>query len=470
MAAKRTRRAGSASNAGSATRSGKSAKRATRRVAGQGGASRSSAAGERAWLEVIKKMDEVYNELLEYEVALEQKNAELEGSQQFIRSVLSSMSDVLMVCNRAGIVEDLNSTLMELTGCDEADLRGRSCLDLFVADAGRDILARHLAAHIDEPLSDVELQLLGTGGSSMPVSLSCTPRRSSGGRREGTVITGHPVGELRRAYSALRQAHEDLQHTQQQLLHSEKMASLGRLVAGVAHELNNPISFVLGNVVALKKYLTRIGQYLEAVHALPAATALAAKRRELRIDQLLADLPSLIEGTIEGADRTRDVVDALKRFSATGSGDHQAVDLVPVIERAVEWVCKSAPASFKVQAELPQEILVTGNAGQLQQVVMNLIQNAADATAGDDAGALRIGARSEGNAIIIDFADNGPGISPQNLPKIFDPFFTTKPVGKGTGLGLSISYGIVERHGGRLSVSNATGGGAIFSLHLKPRA
>ena len=283
-------------------------------------------------------------------------------------------------------------------------------------------------------------------------------------------MTGHPVGELRRAYSALRQAHEDLQRTQQQLLHAEKMASLGRLVAGVAHELNNPISFVLGNVVVLKKYLARIESYLEAVHGLPSAASLAARRGELRIDQMLADLPSLIAGTVEGAERTRDVVDSLKRFSAPGANEHQALDLLPVITRAIEWVGKAAPESFKVQIDLPGEIPVTGNAGQLQQVVMNLVQNAADATAGGVSGELCIRSRREGPDVVVEFADNGPGISEQNLPKIFDPFFTTKPVGKGTGLGLSISYGIVERHGGTLSVHSDPGGGAVFSLRLPRRS
>jgi two-component system sensor histidine kinase HupT/HoxJ len=441
----------------------------TRRRATKPAAALPGTAGEQAWLEVIKKMDEVYHELLDYEAALEQKNTALEDSQTFIRSVLASMSDLVVVCNRAGVIEDLNASLVALTGRTEPELRGSRCLELFADDESRQRLESHLAEHAGESLSDCELLLRGPGEQWVPVTVSCTPRFSGTGRPLGAVITGRPVGELRRAYSDLRQAHEDLKRTQRQLLHAEKMASLGRLVAGVAHELNNPISFVLGNVVALKKYLGRLAQYLAAVHDQEVPQEIAGLRRKLGIDRLLADLPSLLDGTIEGAERTRDVVDSLKRFSAPGADDRQRVDLKPVIERSVHWVAKAASDSFRVQLELPDELPVVGNAGQLQQVLMNLIQNAADATATLEAGLLTVRAREDGCHVVAEFADNGPGIAPEDLTRIFDPFFTTKPVGKGTGLGLSISYGIVERHGGRLSVANRDAGGAVFTLRLPTR-
>ena len=213
------------------------------------------------WLDVIQKMDEVYSDLLQYEVALEDKNTALEESQQFIVSVLTSMSDVLVVCNRAGVIQDVNQSLLRLTGRDEATLKGANIFDLFADEASR----QHAAAssspsHAGETLHDCEMQLRAADGSAIPVSLNCTPRYSAAGKMLGMVITGRPVGELRRAYQALRQAHEDLKRTQQQLLHSEKMASLGRLVAGVAHELNNPISFVFGNVRGAEALLEAPGR------------------------------------------------------------------------------------------------------------------------------------------------------------------------------------------------------------------
>ena len=420
--------------------------------------------GEQAWIEVIQRMDEVYNDLLQYEVALEEKNAALEESHQFIESVLASMSDILIVCDRPGTIQEVNPSLCHFTGQSAAALVGRPLFDLFADDGERARARELLARFAREGVHDEEFFLRAGDGSTVPVSINCTPRLSQTGKLMGVVVTGRPVGELRRAYQALRQAHDDLKRTQGQLLHAEKMVSLGRLVAGVAHELNNPISFVLGNVLSLQRYARRIGQYLDAVHAAPQPPAIDELRGELRIDRILGDMPQLIAGMIEGAERTRDIVDALKRFSAVDKATPERVHLNEVVERSVRWVVQSAPAKFTVDCDLPPNLYCRGSSGQLQQVVMNLIQNACDATtsaaAGAAAGRLTIRATLAGGEVCLSFCDNGPGIPPEHLDHLFEPFFTTKPVGQGTGLGLSISYGIVDRHGGRLSAANRGGGEA----------
>lgn len=424
--------------------------------------------GEQAWIEVIQKMDEVYNDLLLYEVALEEKNAALEESHQFIESVLASMSDILIVCDRNANIEEVNASLCHISGRSVEQLQHRPLYDLFADDVER-AKARELFSRFGrEGVHDCEFFLRAGDGSAVPVSMNCTPRLSQTGKLMGMVVTGRPVGELRKAYSALRQAHDDLKRTQGQLLHAEKMVSLGRLVAGVAHELNNPISFVLGNVLSLQRYGGRLESYLNAVHASPAAqdAALGEMRETLRIDRILVDMPQLIAGMIEGAERTRDIVDALKRFSAVDKMTPEQVSLNEVVERSVRWVVQSAAARFAVEVDLPPGLTCSGSSGQLQQVVMNLVQNACDATASQTTASLRIsGAMVDGMAELR-FADNGPGIAPEHLGRLFEPFFTTKPVGQGTGLGLSISYGIVERHGGKLSAHNPPGGGAEFVLSL----
>jgi two-component system, NtrC family, sensor histidine kinase HupT/HoxJ len=433
--------------------------------------------GEEAWIEVIRKMDEVYSDLVQYEVALEEKNTVLEETQRFVFSVLASMSDILVVCDRDGRIEVVNRALVAFSGRAEADLIGTPLFDLFAGPEARasaeGLFATQGAtqgamqgAEGAQGLSDCELPLLGVDGAAVPVSLNCTPRHNHQGVRAGMVITGRPVGELRRAYQALHEAHEDLKRTQQQLLHSEKMASLGRLVAGVAHELNNPISFVLGNAHALDRYAQRLATYLAAIHAGRPQAELDGLRLDLRIDRLLEDLPPLIEGTVEGAERTRDIVDSLKRFSALDRNEAHPFNLVEAIEQAVHWVTRAATDRLQVESRLPEGITVAGSAGQMQQVVMNLVQNACDATAEEAQPRLSIEAARVGAAVEVTFRDNGPGIAPDNLPRLFEPFFTTKPVGKGTGLGLAISYGIVERHGGRLIAANAPGGGAVFTLRL----
>lgn len=424
--------------------------------------------GEQAWIEVIQKMDEVYNDLLQYEVALEEKNAALEESHQFIESVLTSISDILIVCDRQGSIIEVNSSLLHFSGKSAQALEKTPVFDLF-ADETERARAREVFARFGrEGVHDCEFFLRAGDGSTVPVSMNCTPRVSQTGKLMGMVVTGRPVGELRRAYQALRQAHDDLKRTQGQLLHAEKMVSLGRLVAGVAHELNNPISFVLGNVLSLQRYASRLESYLGAVHATSVAddAALIELRQSLRIDRILADMPLLIDGMIEGAERTRDIVDALKRFSAVDKTLPEQVCLNDVIERSVRWVVQSASARFAVDVDLPPDLRCSGSSGQLQQVVMNLIQNACDATLHvGDARLLIRGSVASGQLCLI-FSDNGPGIPAENLGRLFEPFFTTKPVGQGTGLGLSISYGIVERHGGKLSAANRLEGGAEFILAL----
>jgi two-component system sensor histidine kinase HupT/HoxJ len=423
---------------------------------------------ESTWLDVIHKMEEVYQQLLADEVALEEKNAELEQQQQFIFSLLSSMSDVLVATDHEGRIEETNAALRELVGKGDEALRGERFAALIADDLGLErlktvtepVAARHAAATI-------EIDLVDRHGQRVPVDFNITPRLTSAGRRVGHVFVGRPMGELKRAYHQQREAHEALKRTQQQLLHSEKMASLGRLVAGVAHELNNPISFVLGNVHALQRYADRLRRYVAAVHAGAAAPELAALRRELRIDHTLADLPSLMEGTLEGAQRTADIVAGLKRFSAVDREERAAVDLRGVVERAIVWVRKGTAPGFRIDWQPPAEPLtVRGRAGPLMQVTMNLIQNAVDATAGRTDARLVITAERDDHRVQLRFADNGPGIDAQALPRVFDPFFTTKPVGQGTGLGLSISYGIVDQHGGRLEAGNAPEGGAVFTLEL----
>ncbi|AQR64382.1 hypothetical protein BXU06_04385 [Aquaspirillum sp. LM1] len=272
---------------------------------------------------------------------------------------------------------------------------------------------------------------------------------------------------LEAKHTELAEAHDALQRTQAQLVQAEKMASLGRLVAGVAHELNNPISFVLGNAHAMQRYGRHLSDYLAAVHASEQSAELAALRRRLRIDAILADLPSLIDGLMEGAERSAAIVDGLKRFSATDRGGAERFDLADAVRRSAHWVEKAAPAQVQLRLDLPDSpVMLCGAAGRIQQVLINLLQNAVDATAGQPAPKVSVSLHLADGCAWVRVADNGPGLSPAVQQRLFEPFFTTKPVGEGTGLGLSISFGIVEQHGGQLRADNAAEGGACFTLRL----
>jgi len=429
-----------------------------------------SVVDEATWMAVIGKMDEVYSQLIADEVVLEQRNAELEQTQQFVFGLLGAMSDVLVALDPQGHVEQTNAALCALVGRSDAELQGRPVASLMATPDTALEIGRRL--HMPQAAGDttmLELALKGPTGEPVPVEFNLSVRVNSNGRPIGHLLVGRPIGELRRAYRELREAHDKLKQAQQQLLHSEKLASLGRLVAGVAHELNNPISFLLGNVEALRKYTGRLQRYLEQVHRSELAPALAAQRAALRIDAALEDLPSVIEGMSEGAQRTADIVSALKRFSVVDREDRTRVDMLAVVERAIHWMKKGAAPDFSIDwVPPPGEWCTFGSSGQLLQVLMNLIQNAADACAGVPGGRLRIRveAAPDGASMGLRFSDNGPGIAPEHLARVFDPFFTTKPVGKGTGLGLSISYGIVEQHGGHMSLGRSPLGGAEFLVQL----
>ncbi|MCU0805041.1 MAG: ATP-binding protein [Burkholderiales bacterium] len=424
------------------------------------------AQGEAVWAELVRTMDEAYAELAQYEAALEEKNAELAESREFTLSVLASMSDVVAVCDNEGRVQEANRALGHLLGRKPRDLQGTPIMELFADEESQRRAHCLVAKGRPGIVQDCEVSLRARDGTPVPVTLNCTPRYSRAGKVLGLVVVGRPVGELRRTYRELAQAHAELKRTQTQLLQSEKLASLGRLVAGVAHELNNPISFVLGNVHVLEKYLKRVRAYLDALHTGAPEKKLAALRAELKIDHVMADLDSLLAGTVEGAERTRQIVDGLKRFAAPGREPEEAVDLTEVLRRAAHWVERGTGTKMRVEFDLPGELRAWGSASQLQQVAVNIVQNAVDATASAASPRLRVSGRVERGTVRVTFHDNGPGVPAEHLARVFDPFFTTKSVGKGTGLGLSISYGIAERHGGRLAAANHPDGGAVFTLTL----
>jgi two-component system sensor histidine kinase HupT/HoxJ len=424
------------------------------------------AAAEAVWEELTRAMDAAYDALARSEAELEARNAELAESRQLSDSVIASISDVLVVCDPEGRIEDANPALEQLTGRKRRTLRGAPLVDLFADEAARHRVRCLVQKGRPGIVQDCEVALVGRDGQPVPVTLNCTPLVARGRRAKGLVVTGRPVGELRRAYTELSEAHAALRRAQADLVQAEKLASVGRLVAGVAHELNNPISFVLGNVHILAKYAGRLRTYLEAVHAGVSACALATLREEQRIDRALADLDSLVAGTVEGAERARVIVDSLKRLAAPEREPHVEVDLAAVVRRAVHWLERGQSAPLQVSFDLPESLPVWGSADHLQQAVMNVVRNAIDATADRSPATLAITAKRVGDKVRVAFRDNGPGIAAADLPRLFEPFFTTKSVGAGTGLGLAIAHGVIERHGGRIEAGNAPAGGAVFTIEL----
>ncbi|MBF0532056.1 MAG: HAMP domain-containing protein [Candidatus Omnitrophica bacterium] len=263
----------------------------------------------------------------------------------------------------------------------------------------------------------------------------------------------------------------------QQLLQAEKMASVGQLAAGVAHEINNPIGFIRSNLYSLNQYIAKIRRMLDKYCAVekqltgladPAAARAAAELAELKtaldLDYIIADLEKLIAETEEGAERVKKIVSSLMAFSRPDAEKSSRVDIHNLIDEALNMVRNEFQHKLNVRKEYGVLEPLQCYPQQLVQVFVNLFINAAQATSGS--GTLTIKTYREENFCCVAVEDTGYGIPAENLPRIFDPFFTTKEVGVGTGLGLSIVYRIMENHKGNVGVKSEVGKGTVFTLRI----
>jgi len=294
--------------------------------------------------------------------------------------------------------------------------------------------------------------------------------------RRASLQTAHLEQLVEQRTQALQLEIDERKHLESQLVQSEKLASLGQLAAGVAHEINNPVGFISSNLSTLDGYFNQLQQMLDAYRTVEDSLAsgtqrdqLKAMRDEVELDFLKEDIPILIRESKEGISRVIQIVKDLKNFSRVDNDQTwQFANLQQGIDSTLNIVAselKYKADVVKHYAPLPE---IECLASQLNQVVMNLVINAAQAM-GPKRGTITISNGVEGEHVWLEVADNGCGIAPESVQKIFDPFFTTKPVGEGTGLGLSLSYGIVKKHRGDISVSSEPGKGTTFRVVLPIR-
>ena len=263
-----------------------------------------------------------------------------------------------------------------------------------------------------------------------------------------------------------------LSEAHEQLLQSEKMASIGQLAAGVAHEINNPIGFVNSNMGTLRHYvgtlLNVVDAYGEAVRKAAPGSALEAQidaiNREADLGYLKDDIADLVSESMDGLKRVKDIVQALKDFSHVGQNDWQYADVHAGLDTTLNIVANEIKYKATVEKHYGKLPEIKCLASQLNQVFMNLLVNAAQAI--KSKGVITIATGSNDGWVWVKISDNGCGIPQENLKRIFEPFFTTKPVGSGTGLGLSLSYSIVNKHGGRIDVASKPDVGTVFTIKL----
>lgn len=326
-----------------------------------------------------------------------------------------------------------------------------------------------------------------TGGiDAMRQNCTLLPHKNEAGEVEFicvTVIdftdTAMYQKQLNEAIAALEQEKaaqqvliKRLEDAQGQLLQSEKLASVGQLAAGVAHEINNPIGFINSNLGSLKKQvadlLSVIAAYERAEPALASSPELLAAIGEAKaaadLDFLRDDIQSLIAESLDGAHRVKKIVDNLKDFSRVDSAEWQHANLEQGLESTLNIVWNELKYKAEVVRQFAGLPEVECIASQINQVFLNLLVNAAHAI--ETRGTITLRTGFDDHVVWIEVEDTGKGIKPEHMGRIFEPFFTTKPVGQGTGLGLSLAYGIVQRHRGQLEVRSELGRGTVFRLTL----
>ena len=308
-----------------------------------------------------------------------------------------------------------------------------------------------------------------------------------GNRYQGMGVVLDLLAALRaradQSAAQLASAFVDLKQSQAALVQSENMASLGQMVAGVAHEINTPLGYVRNNVEMVRDVFTELSEAARQMHHLVELFA-DPEADEARLttqiqtvttqvgalgDGVLDDTRSLFEDTLFGVDQIRDLVVNLRNFSRLDQARVAQISLNDCLDQTLmiaNNVIKDCLAVVKRYGDVPA---VSCSPSQINQVLLNLVTNAAQAVP-DSGGKLLLKTEADGDWVHVSVQDNGKGIAPEHLAKIFDPFFTTKPVGQGTGLGLSISFQIVEAHGGRLQVASKPGIGTRFVLSLPLRA
>ncbi len=299
------------------------------------------------------------------------------------------------------------------------------------------------------------------------------------------INTGRRILELQHEMAdkniKLDKALKDLKETQSQILQSEKMASIGQLAAGVAHEINNPIGFVGSNLATLTDYLKDfnklLGHYNSVKNELkeadltklpgnikPLVETIEKYEKDIDIEYLKDDIPELLSDCAEGTERVRKIVGDLKNFAHPGNEKIKLMDINKGIESTLNVVTNEIKYKAEVIKEFGEIPLVEGYPQQVNQVFMNILVNAAQAI--EKKGTITIKTEQDGNDILISISDTGSGIDEKNISKIFDPFFTTKAVGKGTGLGMNIAYNIIKKHKGSIDIKSKVGKGTTFIIKL----
>lgn len=406
----------------------------------------------------------------------------LQEAKQWSESIVQLAPSMVIGLTPNGRIVLFNDHAEQVTGYSRDEVLGRDWTTLFIP-IDEQVEIRTIideAVQTGDVLRFNENSIVVRDGSRCIVSWSSQVMKQGGQVKMilsfGVDVTTRRQAEqeLQQKYAELKTLNEKLEETQNQLLQSEKMASIGQLAAGVAHEINNPVGFVNSNLGTLNKYCTDMLGLIETYRAVEgniqdteALEKISALKNALDIDFLAEDLPALLKESTDGLVRVKKIVQDLKDFSHVGESEWQLADIHAGLDSTLNVIWNEVKYKAKVEKRygtLPQ---IQCLAAQINQVFMNLMVNAAHAMdKSKGLGLLTITTGVEGEYVWIDIEDTGDGMTEEVQRRIFEPFFTTKPIGKGTGLGLSVSYNIVKKHRGRIEVHSKVGEGTRFRVWI----
>lgn len=418
---------------------------------------------------------------LERERSLRQKaEADLEQERFLLQALMNNIPDHLYFKDvQSRIIRITRSQAFQFGLSDPSEAIGKSDFDFFTEEHARQ------AYHDEQEIIRTGRSITKEEKETWPdkpdtwASTTKVPLRDEKGNIVGTLGLSRDITERRHIEDEMQaqlieviELNHKLTEAQNQLLQSEKMASVGQLAAGVAHEINNPIGYINSNLGSLKSQVADLLGVLDAYERASSELTgnadlradIEMARQKADIDFLRQDIVNLIDESLEGVQRVKTIVENLKDFSRVDTAEWHYANLEQGLESTLNIVWNEIKYKANVVKEYAGLPEIECIASQMNQVFVNLLVNAAQAI--ETQGTIFVRTGFDEESVWVEIADTGCGIKREHLNKIFEPFFTTKPVGKGTGLGLSLAYGIVSRHHGRLEVDSAVGRGTTFRITL----